>query len=457
MKHTWLLVLALAAVAVAVEVTVPTSKGPVTLEIHEATISQVVPAPGPDLEPVLESPWPDTPGCWIYPGNEYAAALTDMGIGWIQYWSIQYNPETKPAPADSMPYMSEMHPDQLSGNWPIRALVSDGVTIDDPNHSRAKYFPTGNDLGIAGSADNDGWYKAAGTTPAGDFLTVSVTPPLPNPNDATGNFGWFNRNFDRVDGPRGDDCKAWLRAHAQRPGCLGINLSCEVARGGGTRDVIAFIRANLPDMKIFTGTFGWPAHEEPDLYAYDGLVGFLNCTRYGRLPEDVYWCEAIANHYGKPWCMSVQPVNAEAGMSLANPEWFQQGMDIACKRAYGMCLWKVEGLAAVQAGDLACVNPERLPAILATIKNARIKRERRVLKTVRFSGNWNEDRLVARVVGRAGYAPKASDTEGFSLAGLTLTPAEEGAFKAFGAGNSPDAQAAWVLIEQGLVERLKGR
>ena len=44
MKHTWLLVLALAVVAYAVEVTVPTSKGPVTLEIHEAV---VMPPPTP--------------------------------------------------------------------------------------------------------------------------------------------------------------------------------------------------------------------------------------------------------------------------------------------------------------------------------------------------------------------------------------------------------------------------
>ena len=556
MKHTWLVVLALAVVACAVEVTVPTSKGPVTLEIHEAvvmppptpfTITTTVCADGLVGEPYetllagsggvqpyawqvqsgtlppgltlkwntgviggtptaegafnfvmgaqdssapptkrsgkfaitisiappphapYTTPFPAGVGCWIYPGDELAQAMVDHGIGWIQYWSIQYNPATKAEVVRLLPYVFEMHPDQLSGGWGIVALTETSVTIDDPNHARAKYFPIGNNLGIAGSVDNDGWYKVAAVTQGDKILTIGVTPNVPNPSDTTGRFGWFNRDWDRLDGPRTEDVKKWLLAHAARPNCVGVNLSCEVTHGKGTRDVLAYLRANCPNLKVFTGPMGYPSPEAVAYYQqFDGFMTFLNVTRNDRMEEDVYYEEALARAYGKPWCMSPQPVNAEGtldadgkqlGMSLANPDRFARALDLACRRADGVNLWKIEGLLAVENGAL-CANPERLPGIWAAIAAAEMRRDPpRTEMKVLLTGDWKRDKCICRIVGIAGYTPVGTTDPAeaeVAYADLPRTVADARTWDLFNAFDAAGHEAQRA-VEARYAEWLKGR
>jgi len=264
------------------------------------------------------------------------------------------------------------------------------------------------------------------------------------------------RSADRLDdaNPKLENTVALLEYHASVPNFVAVNLSNETGHGPHTPVVREYIRGRFPHVKLFTGPFMLVL---PDPGPWDGLVGFLNFTRYDRLPGDIYWCEAVANMHGLPWCISVQPVNAtpaDAPIYLANPEWFAEAVALAERRADGLNFWAIEKLLQVERGERLAENPERLPGLWAVIKNASLKPDpprQRVM--VYLADNWKEDRCVARVVGGAGFEavgtldPAAAE---IGFADLEFTPEEVVTWARFNQCKYADARIGQAATEMRL-------
>lgn len=265
----------------------------------------------------------------------------------------------------------------------------------------------------------------------------------------------IKRGFDRLDDGN-NELERTLRLleyHASVPNCIGVNLSNETGHGPHTPVVREYLRANYPHLKIITGPF---IYGIKDPRKWDGLSGGFNFTRYDRLPGDIYWCEAIANMYALPWCISVQPVNGtvEAGVYLANPEWFAEAMALAERRADGLNIWAIDRLVEVEAGALVAANPERLPGLWAVIENASLKPDPpRQRVVVYFANIWPEDRCVARVVGAAGFEPVATfdpAEAAIGFADLAFTAEELSAWGRFKQCKYGDARVAQAATERRL-------
>lgn len=206
-----------------------------------------------------------------------------------------------------------------------------------------------------------------------------------------------------------------LERHALSGDWVGINLNCECPRTEAAEAVFEMIRADFPDVKIFTGPLGWDVLTKLDhLRRFDGIMTFWNCTRWQRMPEDFWYQAAMANAIGLPWCMSVQPVDSETGMTLANPERFKAALDLAAKYADGINLWKMEDVWRVDTGRMDTVTPERVKPILNAIINVeQIPTDRprlNVFHDVRDSWSFHQVRSMCRIAGRAGFEPVAVAT-----------------------------------------------
>jgi len=268
------------------------------------------------------------------------------------------------------------------------------------------------------------------------------------------------RAFDRLDGPEADTLKRILAYYEGDPLCLGVNLSCETGHGPHTALLREYIRAHHPNLKIFTGPFWY----ELDFEGFDGLMGFMNFTRLDRLPEDLYWCEAVAAMHGVPWCVSVQPVNGvdEAGrIVLANPEWFAEALELAGRLADGLNIWSVDRLLGVEAGEIETAAPERLRALWDALAAARVEpAPERPEVRVYLAGNWEEDRFLCRVVGRAGLRPVGTLNEGEArvrFADFLMTAEEDANWRRFKECKWPEARTGQIETENRLAAELAAR
>ncbi len=211
--------------------------------------------------------------------------------------------------------------------------------------------------------------------------------------------------------------RARLERHALSGDWVGINLNCECPFTEAAEAVFQMVRAEFPDVKIFTGPLGWDVLTKlDDFRRFDGVMTFWNCTRYQRMPEDFWYQAAMANAIGLPWCISVQPVDSETGMTLAEPARFKAALDLAAQYADGINLWKMEDIWRLDTGRMETVTPERLPGILDAIKNVdQVPTERPQLTVhhdVHDSWSFHEVRSLCRIAGRAGFEPVAVATSG---------------------------------------------
>jgi hypothetical protein len=195
---------------------------------------------------------------------------------------------------------------------------------------------------------------------------------------------------------------AWLAV--KEPNRFGVNIDCEVPRTATTSKVAAAARA--AGLKVFSGPC--PFDVQPaDYFAWtDGIMEFYNVSGPTRFPADVFYFKALSYYYGKPMCMSVQPVDSNGN-----------AVDTASLReanAYATCFeghiaWGADRLvgstdAAAASYELCHVRPDvaRTPI------------------TVKLEKNWKRDMALCRVLAYQGYLPQGSLTAGVSWADLAV-------------------------------------
>lgn len=231
----------------------------------------------------------------------------------------------------------------------------------------------------------------------------------PSAKDKDGN---HKRKFDMADDPRAREA---LERHLLSPLWKGVTLDCEVGFTKETIKTWALIREIAPHIKIYTGPLSLSSLKHRERYReyFDGLVSYMNCTRYTRKPEDVWFQVAIARGIGLPLAFSVQPVDSEKNMYFADPVRFKAAMKIAAGQCRWMPTWKLEGIHQVAMGWRESVNPERLPVIMDIIANTTLVPEERIELKIHTPNHgdaetFNKARSLARAVGMTGvFVPVA--------------------------------------------------
>ena len=208
-------------------------------------------------------------------------------------------------------------------------------------------------------------------------------------------------------------------AYAEREyGTIGIRLWDEEGWDAKAQQWYDWIRENCPEWIIVSGPIPWTVWPEDDhkLGFVDAILSYQNCTRKGRLPEDVGYHRMMANYWNKPFYWSVNPVDStpkDAPWTLSDAAKYQRGLDLAEIYADTFIVWKLEGLWEVASGRVTVTNPEQAAGIIAGIKAWRPKAApaERIFIYLPDEFDWRAAKACARIAVRAGFDPVATRIE----------------------------------------------
>ncbi len=292
---------------------------------------------------------------------------------------------------------------------------------------------------VSAEPEGPAWYKcpwksngvpadfhAKHFTAAQRWSVFGIPPGMPAPYGAEvktidENF-WTGKPYESTF--RMDNFEAVMAAFepSELPTWLLIDAEKKGGRTARSWQVVDFLRANYPGIKLGSGPIPWtgPLSDAADLKRFDFTVTFMNPGSddapgyWGRMGEDFVRWVMRAKALGVPFSVFPQPVMKHPGadgstrIHLVSIEDYEIALDICCRSPWGLFMWGVPEVVGLRE-----TNPDGVAAIMAAWDAAVRDATTRPVVYITEQKDWRVETMLCAIAYHAGYDVEYHPTRPF--------------------------------------------